>query len=748
MLAPLALAALTGWLIATGRTVWLVSVPWVPSLGIDASIRIDGLALQMLALISGVGVAVFVYGSAYMAGQPGRHRLFATLTGFMLAMVGCVTTDNLLVLFVFWELTSVASFLLVGFKFAYKENRAAAQQAMLVTGGGGLILLAGIVLLGQVTDTYSIQATIVRAPGLLDDPRLPWAIVCIIAGAFTKSAQWPFHFWLPNAMAAPTPVSAYLHSATMVKLGIYLLARVKPAFGDLFLWEVVLVSAGATTALWAMLLALRERDLKRILAWSTVSALGTLVLLIGLPGHGAAEATAALLLAHALYKAPLFFVAGNIDHSTGTRSIDRLAGMASVMPWTAAIALLAGLSMAGVPLSMGYVAKDLISIAKTEGLAFEWVSYTSILASAAAVAVASVAAVRVFWHRGGERLPAEIHEAPPLMIAAPLAVATLGTAFGIMPGLAVPLIEASARAMVPVSQQGLIGLPDTSGAVGTTLLTFMLGLLVFVAWDRLHAWMERLSWADRYGLGGFYERSLGFIPAAGRLVNTGLQHGRLPIYVLVTAATFAAAVAIAVASGPFGPWPAWSAPGLPVAAATLLIVVAGLGSCLIRDAFVMLLVSGLAGLGTAALCLFIGAPDVAFTQFTVEVAFVVVVAAVILRVRTFAMPASPATTLEMPRVAVALVTGGLVTTLLLLASAGPLDATLPRYFGERSLPDAFGRNVVNVIIVDFRALDTLGEIAVVSLAFMAALPLLAALAARATIRRAASGPDADTRRDS
>lgn len=287
---------------------WAVAWPWIPSLDIAVTLYVDGLAAQFLLIITGIGTLVYIYGSGYLAGHPRSNRVFVLLTLFMLAMVGAVLSDHLLVLFMFWELTSVFSFLLVGFDHDKEENRKSAQQAILVTGVGGLLLLAGIILLGQIAGTYSIQTILQIHAALLEDPRLPIALALLFLGTFSKSAQFPFHFWLPNAMAAPTPVSAYLHSATMVKLGIYLLARLDAAFGDLLFWEYVLVSFGTFTAVLGAIRTLYERDLKRILAWSTVATLGTLTMLVGLPGSGAALATSTLFFAHALYKAPLFLL--------------------------------------------------------------------------------------------------------------------------------------------------------------------------------------------------------------------------------------------------------------------------------------------------------------------------------------------------------------------------------------------------------------------------------------------------------
>ena len=409
-LLPLAALAAVATLLLRSELPLAGAVEWVPALGIALAWRIDGLAALMLLMITGVGSAVFVYAGGYLAGHPGQRRLYVVLTLFMLAMIGCVTADDLFTLFVFWEATSVLSFLLVGFDHERPGSRRSAQQALLVTGTGGLALLAGMILIAQAMGTSSISTIVERLPAVAPGPVLTAGVVLVLVGAFTKSAQFPFHFWLPNAMAAPTPVSAYLHSATMVKLGVYLMARLDAGLDAWPLWQLLLQGAGSITAALGMVLALRERDLKRILAWSTVATLGTLVALVGMPGEGAAVAVGALLLAHALYKAPLFFVAGNVDHGTGTRVIDRLGNLGHAMPWTAAAAALAGMSMAGIPLSFGYVVKDLIGDAKAGGDVFAFVPLANTVFSAIAVAVAGVAAVRVFWRHPGANETPEAHE--------------------------------------------------------------------------------------------------------------------------------------------------------------------------------------------------------------------------------------------------------------------------------------------------------------------------------------------------
>ncbi len=303
-------------------------IAWIPSLGIAAAFHADGLALLFAGLITGIGTLIFLYASAYMQGDPMLHRFFAVLALFMAAMLGAVLADDLVLLFLFWEMTSLASFLLIGYKSEEEKARKSAVQGLLVTVGGGLALLAGILLLGQIAGSYRISDILERADIVLADPLAGPILILIAIGAFSKSAQWPLHMWLPNAMAAPTPVSAYLHSATMVKLGVYLLARLDPLFGSTALWQDLLVVVGGLTMLTGGLLALRETDLKRVLAWSTVASLGTLVMLIGLDDPLGAKAMVVFLLGHALYKAALFLVAGIIDHESGTREATALGGLA------------------------------------------------------------------------------------------------------------------------------------------------------------------------------------------------------------------------------------------------------------------------------------------------------------------------------------------------------------------------------------------------------------------------------------
>lgn len=605
-LLPLALFSALAWGVLHHELPWQGEVAWVPSLGVSLAFRIDGLSAQMLALITGIGTLVFVYASGYLAHEARRGRLLGVLLLFMLAMIGAVTADNLIVLFLFWELTSLSSFLLVGFKHDDAHARASARQALLVTMGGGLALLGGFVLLARMAGTWSLSGVQAAAPAIMHDPLLPLAVVLVMIGAFTKSAQFPFHFWLPNAMSAPTPVSAYLHSATMVKLGIYLLARFDASFNDLPLWESTLITVGTITAVWGAVLALRERDLKRILARTTVSALGTLTLLIGLSTPGAGLAVAAFLFAHALYKAPLFMVAGNIDHATGTRSIDHLMGLRHAMPWTAAVAILAGLSMAGLPLSFGFVAKDVMAVAKAEAELFALASYALVLVNAIAVAVAGVAAIRVFW--GPPEWPrGKVHEAHWTMLAPPLLIVLLGLEFELIPNVANPLLLAAAQSISPaLGQVDLQATHDLATLLSTSGIAVGIGLLLFVFWDHLHEVLHRQHWLDRYGPAALYEALLHGLARLAAWHTRAIQHGGLTGYLRLMLAAL-------LAMGSFG-WlltvPAlqlewqWAPQGWAWLAACVLIATGALAAVSLRDRLAVLMASGLIGYGSAVLFLF------------------------------------------------------------------------------------------------------------------------------------------------
>src|SRR5690554_407177 len=336
------------------------SFAWVPSLGLNLDFYLDGLSLMFALLITGIGTLIFLYASAYLEGHPFLDRFYGYLSLFMAAMLGMVLSDNILLLFIFWELTSISSYFLIGFNNNQSASRKSALVALGITGGGGYLLLAGLILAGNLSGTFSIQEMVNSSSAIKDHALYGLILLFVFAGAFTKSAQFPFHFWLPGAMKAPTPVSAYLHSATMVKAGIFLLARMFPVLGGTIEWSTTLMIVGGFTMVYAAYHALFKTDLKGILAYTTISALGILVFLIGMGTEASLLAASVFILVHALYKATLFLVTGIIDHETGTRDVTKLSGLRKVMLPVAIAGILAALSNAGIPPTFGFMGKDLI----------------------------------------------------------------------------------------------------------------------------------------------------------------------------------------------------------------------------------------------------------------------------------------------------------------------------------------------------------------------------------------------------
>ncbi|HZF75259.1 MAG TPA: hydrogen gas-evolving membrane-bound hydrogenase subunit E [Acetobacteraceae bacterium] len=696
----------------------------VPSLGVTGGLRLDGLSLLFALLITGIGALVLLYAGRYLQGDPRLGRLVVLLLLFMAAMLGAVTADDVVTLFVFWELTSLASFFLVAYDHEKPGARKAALQALLVTGGGGLALLAGLILVAMAAGTTSLTGIIAAREAVLAHPAAVPAMLLIVLGCFTKSAQFPFHFWLPNAMAAPTPVSAYLHSATMVKLGVYLLARLNPVYGTEGLWQDLLAGVGLLTAATGAVLALRETDLKRVLAYTTVTALGTLTMLIGVAPELSATAAVTFLLVHALYKAALFLIAGIVDHETGTRDASALGGLRAAMPWTATAAVLAAFSMAGLPPFVGFVAKEIVYEAKiaSDGGAGP-VVIVGFLVNAAGVAIAGLLSWRLFF--GSPRPTPRVPHDPPLaMLAGPFLLASLGLLAGAAPSfLGDWLLDGAAGAVLGHPPEVQLKLwHGFTPVLALSLATVALGMLILRLWPRLLPRLRATERLDRIGPGHGYERAMAGLIAWAEGTTRAVQHGDLRGYMRI--------LLLVVALGPLAVLVARGGLALPEGAgldprapAFGLIALGALATALARSTFAAVLAMGLVGFGTAIVFLTFGAPDVALTQFTVEVLLVVILATVLARLplrerdrRSRRQRAGDA--------AVALVAGSSVTALLLAVLASPFDPRLGVWFGENSVPGGHGQNVVNVILVDFRALDTLGEIAVLAIAAFAVIALL------------------------
>ena len=416
--------------IAAGETV-RIAWDWVPTFGVTFSFYVDGLSLLFALLISGIGTFIVVYAGGYLKGHEHQGRFYSFLLMFMGSMLGLVLADNVITLFVFWELTSITSFLLIGFDHRRAASRRAAIQALLVTGGGGLALLAGLILMGRAAGTFELSEILASGDVLRDHPQYLAMLLLVLGGAFTKSAQFPLHFWLPNAMEAPTPVSAYLHSATMVKAGVYLLMRVHPGLGDTALWTTILPVFGGVTLLVGTVLAVRQTDMKLMLAYTTVASLGVLVMLTGTSYEYAVEGAVLYLFAHSLFKGALFMVVGCIDHEAGTRDVTKVGGLRRAMPITFAAAALAALSMSGLPPFVGFIAKEVMykGLPALDSLALV-LTAVAIVGNGLMLVIAAAVALKPFL--GPEvHTPKHAHEGPPALWLGPVVLAVLGLFAGL-----------------------------------------------------------------------------------------------------------------------------------------------------------------------------------------------------------------------------------------------------------------------------------------------------------------------------
>lgn len=710
--------------VSAGQT-FRVAYAWAPTLGINLSFHLDGLSLLFVLLISGIGALVLVYASGYLAHHPNLDRFYAILMVFMAAMLGMVLADNLLTLFVFWELTSLSSYLLIGFEHQDAKSRASALQALLVTGGGGLALLAGLLLLGQIGGSFELTTLLTQGAAIQADAFYLPTLLLILVGAFTKSAQVPFHFWLPNAMAAPTPVSAYLHSATMVKAGVYLLARLNPVLGGTESWVLLVTSVGAVTMLLGALFSIFQRDLKRILAYSTLSALGTLMLLIGIDSALAAKAAMLFLLAHALYKGALFLVTGIVDHETHTRNVAELGGLARLMPITTAAAGLAALSMAGVPPLLGFINKEVLYetqlAAPTAAL---WLISAGVFANILSVVAALLAGFHPFFaaKTTSDHHP---HDPPVALWLGPVLLAGIGLVGGLFPGaVAAWLVAPAASAMYGAPVTVKLALWHGFNLVLLLSgLTLAAGAALYLGHRRLHAAAGWLDAVGRWGAEAGYLRALDGLNALARGQTQILQNGYLRYYLLVIILTTIGLVGYPLLwwRQPFGlgQWADVRFYELLIAG---LILGGAIAAVVARSRLAAVAALGVVGYGVALVYILYGAPDLAMTQFAVETLTVILFVLVLYRLPRFAILTGRA-----ERIRDMLVAGGvgvLMTTIMLLANQTLPESQLSPYFAETSLQLAQGRNVVNVILVDYRGLDTFGEIVVLAIAAVGVYALL------------------------
>lgn len=748
-LAPAVLAALTpalrkfqsksqcGWLVAglvsllfaglltylpvvTDRGFIAFSIAWVPALGLTLSIYLDGLALLFGLIVLGVGAVIVLYAAYYFDDLHELTRFYGLLLGFMSAMLAVVLAGNVLTLFIAWELTSVLSFLLIGFYGERETARSGALQALIITAGGGLALLVGLVLLGMAADSMELSEILANST-LRDNPWYSAFTVLILIGCFSKSAQFPLHFWLPGAMNAPTPASAYLHSATMVKAGIYLLLRLSPALGDTGLWQNALMMIGLLTMLGGAAFALRQRDLKAALAYSTISQLGALTALAGLP-HGEGV-TAALvgILAHSLYKAALFLVVGAVDHSTGTRILDELGGLARHLPGWAGVAALAGLSMAGLPPLLGFVAKESLLDAMLESP----LALAIIVCSAAfTVAMSLILVWDVFW--GGPDKQHHLHLSPRGMLFGPSLLAGGSLLAGVqLQALVAPLISP-----VVMHELHLSLFHGLTTPLALSMVAIVGGVAIFSTRQTWRAWNvpSLPNGTD------VYQQIVFRVEWAGDLLLR-TQGGKLRYYLLVILGTVTLLQATAGLSHlqihQFQPQ---FNGGIDVLRGLLLVLALGamLASILYRTHLLAALALGVSGYCVGGIFLIEPAPDVALVQFMVETIGTVLLIVMLARIRAQERQQAMDDLWKQSRpglvrdiVLSVLIGAGVGLFALAAVSSRQTTGTIATWHIENSVPLTGIDDVVGAIVTDFRGMDTVIEISVFSVAALGVLTIIA-----------------------
>ena len=703
------------------------SVPWVPQIGLSFAFFLDGLGLFFAALILGMGLLIILYARFYLSAKDPMGLFYAYLLLFQGAMVGIVLSDNVLLLLVFWELTSLTSFLLIGYWRELPESRQGARIALIVTGGGGLMLIAGMLLLGQIAGSYQLSEILQRGDAIRSSPLFLPMLLLILGGAFTKSAQFPFHFWLPHAMAAPTPVSAYLHSATMVKAGIFLMARLWPVLAPADAWFLIVAPVGLITMLIGAWIALFRDDLKALLAFSTISHLGLTTMLLGLGTPLAAMAAVLHILNHATFKAALFMSAGIVDHETGTRDIRRLGGLLTLMPITATLSLIAAASMAGVPFLNGFLSKEMMLEETSHTVYAGWPWLFPVLATLAALLSTAYSvrlAVSVFLGRPRRDYPHRPHD-PPAGMWLPVAILIVPViAIGLLPALiAGPIVERTALAVVggPLPDYTLAIWHGVTPALFMSIVALAGGAILFALYpaaDRIRLAFPRPD-AKR-----IYDATISALVAGARVLIDAAHNGSLPRYVGITLVTIVTVGALGFMDAPHGAGTRMENPATLSAISSWIALAAVCLTLLFRhhDRLLALVLTSAVGLIVSLVFLQFSAPDLALTQISVDVVTTILL--------LLALNLLPKTSPRETDTACRLGRGGLAASVglgvgaLAYATMTRDFQTISDYHLAEAKPGGGGTNVVNVILVDFRGFDTFGEIIVLGIAAVSIFALL------------------------
>jgi multicomponent K+:H+ antiporter subunit A len=711
----------------------LQSIEWIPAFGLSLAFRMDGLALLFAGLILGIGLLIILYARYYLSATDSMGRFYAYMMLFMGSMLGIVLSENLIQLMIFWELTSLSSFLLISYWQNREEARHGARMALAITGAGGFALFAGVLLLGHIVGSFELSVVLASGDLIRAHPLYLPTLLLILLGVFTKSAQFPFHFWLPHAMAAPTPVSAYLHSATMVKAGVFLLARLFPALSGTPEWFWIVSLTGMTTLLIGAYVALYKHDLKGLLAYSTISHLGLITLLFGLSTPLGAVAGVFHIINHAIFKASLFMAAGIIDHECGTRDMRKINGLWKYMPHTATLAMVASASMAGVPLFNGFLSKEMFFAESVQVASHHlagWLLPALVtLAGAFAVAYSIRFIHDVFFNGEPIDLPKTPHE-PPRWMKVPVEIlVVLCLIVGIAPALSVaPLLEVAARGTLQsnLPEYHLALWHGMNPAVLMSLLAMLGGGLIYLA---------------RRPLFAVHDQGLGRLDA--RILYHGILHGlyalsrtitqRFDIGSLQRQIFLLLLVALLVVASPWlfhqsqltGSRPLMPLNGFSWVVGITLILSSLATVLLHRQRFMVFLPLGAVGLMVALIFVGFSAPDLALTQLSVEI-----VTIVLLLLALYFLPQTSQPETNRARlwrdVTLSIFAGGAASLLAWGVLTRPYE-TISGFFLENSIPGGGGSNVVNVILVDFRGYDTLGEITVLALAALGISALLQGL---------------------